>query len=100
MNYKFPPSFISRLTSLSDTMTMLSPLAKRRANLREALKDGPMSATELQASVRFGGSQDDNGEDVVVKTLKGLIQEGQVYQLASQTKHKRYALTASGMAHA
>ena len=99
MSYKFPPAFISRLTSLTDPMTMLSPLAKRRANLREALKDGPMSATDLQASVRFSGSQDDNGEDVVVKTLTGLIKEGQVYQIASQTKHKRYVLTASGLAH-
>ena len=100
MKYKFPPNFESRLTSLDGDLSMLAAVGKRRTRVREALKSGPKSAAELVTITQSRQSHDDNPEEAVVKILKGLIEDGQVYLMASSTKHKRYALTPSGMAHA
>ncbi|HOU64442.1 MAG TPA: hypothetical protein PK861_00220 [Thermomonas sp.] len=101
MNTTFPPGFVARLTSMDDPMSMLSVMAKRRIRIRQALRlNGPMSANELEAACGANKSKGDTIADVTNKTLASLVADSQVYQLASTSRHKRYALTALGMAHA
>lgn len=95
----FPPGYTPTLTSLTDPASMLSPVARRRVILRRALRDnGPMGANEINGL--FNVNCGDSGAESSMRALASLIEDGQVYQLASLTKHKRYALTASGSAHA
>lgn len=101
MSINFPPGFKTALCSVHSPESMLSIKAKHRQIVRDALKaHGPKSAQDLALMCDFPGAKDDGAVSVCAKALAGLVDDGQVYQIGSRSKHTRFALAAQGMVFA